>query len=126
MDVGMIITGGLGMLATVVSGWVSWVFARKKYYTEVDSNEIENMKKSLDVYNQLLADLEKRVLLESNALVHNQKEIYRLKGVVTEILNVTCSDDKCIKRKFFSEEKINSILKEMNDIHIEEEHEIKA
>lgn len=39
----LLITGGIGLVSTIVSGWVSWVFARKKYNSEVDGNLIENM-----------------------------------------------------------------------------------
>lgn len=33
----------IGILSTIVSGWTSWFFARKKYNSEVDNNLIENM-----------------------------------------------------------------------------------
>jgi len=47
---GIIITGILGFISTIVSGWTSWFFARKKYNTEVDSNLIANMQQSLEFY----------------------------------------------------------------------------
>jgi len=39
----ILITGAVGLVSTIVSGWVSWIFARKKYNTEVDSNYIKNL-----------------------------------------------------------------------------------
>ena len=56
IDLGILITGGIGLITTIVSGWASWFFARKKYDSEVDSNLISNMKKSLDFYEKLSTD----------------------------------------------------------------------
>lgn len=52
----LLITGGIGLVSTIVSGWVSWVFARKKYNSEVDHNLIENMENSLEFYKKLSDD----------------------------------------------------------------------
>ena len=43
IDLGILITGGVGIITTVISGWTSWFFARRKYNSEVDNNLIENM-----------------------------------------------------------------------------------
>ena len=61
IDSSTLITGGIGLLATVVSGWASWFFTRKKYNTEVDSNEIENLKKSLEFYENIVKDNNKKL-----------------------------------------------------------------
>ena len=37
IDVGILITGGIGIITTIASGWASWFFARKKYNSEVDN-----------------------------------------------------------------------------------------
>ena len=60
IDVGILITGGIGLLTTIVSSWASYFFARKKYNTEVDSNEIENLKKSLEFYEEIVRDNNKK------------------------------------------------------------------
>ena len=41
IDLGILITGGVGIITTVISGWASWFFARRKYNSEVDNNLIE-------------------------------------------------------------------------------------
>ena len=38
----VLITGGAGLITTIVSGWVSWFFARRKYNTEEKTDKIEN------------------------------------------------------------------------------------
>ena len=57
----LLITGGIGLISTIVSGWVSWIFARKKYNSEVDQNVIHNMKESLEFYKQLSDDNKERL-----------------------------------------------------------------
>ena len=39
----VIITAIVGLVSTVVSAGASWIFARKKYNSEVDNNLIKNM-----------------------------------------------------------------------------------
>ena len=56
MELETLITGGIGLLTTVVSGLTSWIFARKKYNSEVDHNLIENMENSLEFYKKLSDD----------------------------------------------------------------------
>lgn len=59
IDLGILITGGIGLITTIVSGWASWFFARKKYDSEVDSNLINNMKESLDFMRSSLLIIER-------------------------------------------------------------------
>ena len=68
-----------GAITTVVSGFVSWFFAKKKYNAEVDSNLIENVQQSLEFYKALADDNKSRledVLEENNSL---RKEIAELR-----------------------------------------------
>ena len=50
MGIEIIITGAVGLVTTVVGSWTSWVFARRKYNSEVDSNLIHNMQEALEYY----------------------------------------------------------------------------
>ena len=56
MELETLITGGIGLLTTVVSAVTSWIFARRKYNSEVDHNLIENMENSLEFYKKLSDD----------------------------------------------------------------------
>lgn len=125
IDVGILITGGIGLVSTVVSGWVSWFFARKKYNAEVDSNEIENLKKSLEFYESIVKDNNKKLQFYIDLAENNRIEVYRLKGVIHRLLNNSCLDNGCIKRMFYTEEQIRDILGEVAP-HIDEEDAIKA
>lgn len=126
IDVGILITGGIGLVTTVVSGWTSWFFARKKYNTEVDSNEIENLKKSLEFYESIVKDNNKKLQFYIELAENNRIEVYRLKGVIHRLLNNSCLDNGCIKRKFYTEEQIREILGEVAPHTEEDKDETKA
>lgn len=126
IDVGILITGGIGLVTTVVSGWTSWFFARKKYNTEVDSNEIENLKKSLEFYESIVKDNNKKLQFYIDLAESNRIEVYRLKGVIHRLLNNSCLDNGCIKRKFYTEEQIREILGEVAPHTEEDKDETKA
>ena len=75
MDFDVIITGGVGIITTIVGSWSSWIFARKKYNAEVDSTKIENLAKIIDVQNEQIKNLQERL---DNSLERNldiQKKI---------------------------------------------------
>lgn len=126
IDVGILITGGIGLVTTVASGWTSWFFARKKYNTEVDSNEIENLKKSLEFYENIVKDNNKKLQFYIDLAESNRIEVYRLKGVIHRLLNNSCLDNGCIKRKFYTEEQIREILGEVAPHTEEDKDETKA
>lgn len=113
----ILITGGVGIVSSIISGWASWIFARKKYNSEVDGNLIENMQKSLDFYQKLSNDNKERLeqtlqdnvhlrqavdeLLQENKQL--RKEIDTLKNQVIKITTTICTDLSCqIRSKDFS------------------------
>ena len=62
----MISTDFTNMMATVggssvISSVITYLFARRKYKTETDSNEIDNLKKSIEVYQTIIDDLKERI-----------------------------------------------------------------
>lgn len=115
---GVLITGGAGLITTIVSGWVSWFFTRRKYNTEVDSDEIENLKKSLEFYESIVKDNNEKLQFYIDLAEDNRIEVYRLKGVIHRLLNNSCLDGECIKRKFYTEDQIREILGDVTP-HIE-------
>lgn len=94
----LLITGGIGLISTIVSGWVSWVFARKKYNSEVDHNLIENMENSLEFYKKLSDD--NRTRLEEMAERNKALEV-EIQELRKQMLNLTmniCMDLTCANR----------------------------
>ena len=47
--------------ASVITGFATFLFTRKKYLSEVSSNEIDNMRKSLQFYIDIVEDNKVRI-----------------------------------------------------------------
>lgn len=62
----MIITDFTNVMATVggssiISSALTFLFAKRKYQTETDSTEIQNLKETIHVYNLIIDDLKERI-----------------------------------------------------------------
>ncbi len=99
IDIGIIITGAIGLSTTIISGWTSWFFARKKYNSEVDGNLIANMKESLEFYKQLSDDNKKRLDEALKRSDYLEEEVKELRKQVLNLMTVMCTDLSCQLRK---------------------------
>ena len=98
IDTSILITGGVGIFSTIVSSWITWFITRKKYYSEVDHNLIENMENSLEFYKKLSDD--NRARLEEMAERNKALEI-EVQELRKQMLNLTmniCLDLTCANR----------------------------
>ena len=122
IDLGILITGGVGIITTVISGWTSWFFARRKYNSEVDNNLIENMQQSLEFYKKLSDDNENRLdeVLKRN--VELEQEIKDLRKQVFSLMNSICTDLTCQLRKrnlnLFNEQNGTDSRQEMEETEL--------
>lgn len=108
-----LITGIVTLGTNLVTGIVTWLLARRKYNTEVDSNEIENLKKSLEFYEDIVRDNNRKLQFYIKIAEDNRVEVYRLKGIIHRLLNNSCLDNVCTKRQFYTEDQIRDILGEI-------------
>ena len=112
IDFGILITGGIGLITTIVSSWASWFFARKKYNSEVDSNLINNMKESLDFYERLSADNRERLEEVLRRNTELEQEVGELRKQLFNLMSSICTDLTCQLRKrnlnLFNEHGISS------------------
>lgn len=111
-NIEVIATGVIGLFTTIISGWTSWLFARKKYNSEVDSQVITNMKESLDFYKQLSDDNKERldqvlaqnkeILAQNAELIEQnkklQKEVEDLKDQIRRLTNRSRRDEASSKK----------------------------
>ena len=99
IELDVLITGAVGLVTTIVSGWTSWFFARKKYNSEVDNNLIENMQDSLNFYQKLSDDNKRRLddVLKRNEEL--EKEVKELKKQMFNLMSSICVDLTCQVRK---------------------------
>lgn len=122
IDLGILITGGVGIITTVISGWTSWFFARRKYNSEVDNNLIENMQQSLEFYKKLSDDNKNRLdeVLERNAEL--EQEIRDLRRQMFSLMNSICTDLTCQLRKrnlnLFNEQDETDSRQEMEETEL--------
>lgn len=74
-----------GILATIVSGFSGWFFAKRKYNAEVDNNLINNMQDSLEFYKALADDNKQRLdeVLAENADL--REEVSELREQVSKL-----------------------------------------
>lgn len=106
----VIITGILGIITSIISGWASYFFTRKKYNSEVDLNLIEKMQGSLDFYTKLSED-NKRILdetltkLEESEQRNNalEDEIRELRNQMFTLMTQICTDLSCNARKAYTD-----------------------
>ena len=122
IDLGILITGGVGIITTVISGWTSWFFARRKYSSEVDNNLIENMQQSLEFYKKLSDDNKNRLdeVLKRNAEL--EQEIRDLRKQMFSLMNSICTDLTCQLRKrnlnLFNEQNGTDSRQEMEETEL--------
>lgn len=122
IDLGILITGGVGIITTVISGWTSWFFARRKYNSEVDNNLIENMQQSLEFYKKLSDDNKNRLdeVLKRNAEL--EQEIRDLRKQMFSLMHSICTDLTCQLRKrnsnLFNEQNGTDSRQEMEETEL--------
>lgn len=122
IDLGILITGGVGIITTVISGWTSWFFARRKYNSEVDNNLIKNMQQSLEFYKKLSDDNENRLdeVLKRNAEL--EQEIRDLRKQMFSLMSSICTDLTCQLRKrnlnLFNEQSGTDSRQEMEETEL--------
>lgn len=83
MDTWIAILGGI--ITSILSGFTSWFFTKKKYNAEVDNNLISNMQDSLEFYKALADDNKQRLdeVLAENADL--RKEVSELREQVSKL-----------------------------------------
>lgn len=76
---GELIVGGIGIISTGASAWISYFLTRKKYNAEVDNSVIVNLEKSLKFYEELSTHNQEKLkeLMEENKSLRNEIEELR-------------------------------------------------
>ena len=98
IDADVLITGGVGLLTSIVSSWTTWFFARKKYNSEVDLNLVEKMEKSLEFYKLLSDDNKNRLEEITERNNELEKEVQELRKQVLNLTMNICMDLTCSHR----------------------------
>lgn len=111
MDLGVLITAGIGIVTTFCSALFTFIFTRRKYNAEVDSTQIANMKASLDIYQDMVKDLGRKLDLYSKIVDKNKSEVIRLKSVVIKMIGKICTIESCKNRCPYSDSELDDLFK---------------
>lgn len=97
-DFGIIITGIVGLISTIVGSWSSYVFTKKKYNAEVDGAKIDNLKQIIDIQNEQIKNLSERldIVLERNKSL--EAEIVEVRKQMFNVMSSICLDFTCKHR----------------------------
>lgn len=119
MDLGVLITAGIGIVTTFCSALFTFLFTRRKYNAEVDSTQIANMKASLDIYQDMVKDLGRKLDLYSKIVDKNKSEVIRLKSVVIKMIGKICTIESCKNRCPYSDSELDDLFR-LLDFDIDE------
>ena len=98
IDVDILITGGVGLITSIVSSWRTWFFTSRKYNSEVDLNLVEKMEKSLEFYKSLSDDNKTRLEEITERNNELEKEVQELRKQVLNLTMNICMDLTCAHR----------------------------
>lgn len=111
MDLQVLITAGVGIVTTFCSGFFAFLFSKKKYNAEVDSARISNMQASLDIYQDMVKDLGRKLDLYSKIVDKNKAEVIKLKSVVIKMMGKICTIESCKNRCPYSDSELDDLFK---------------
>ena len=111
MDLGVLITAGIGIVTTFCSALFTFLFTRRKYNAEVDNAQIGNMKASLYIYQDMVKDLVRKLDLYSKIVDKNKSEVIRLKSVVSKMIGKICTIESCKNRCPYSDSELDDLFR---------------
>lgn len=149
---GIIISSVCGVVTTTIGSLVAWFLSKKKYVSEVESTNIQNMQKSLEFYIQLANDTNSRLaeeikehneevkaLKQENTTLKqalrdqenkfvamiddNRREINLMKNQMLSVYGQVCLNFKCTERKLT--ETKNELKDDKTKVQISKTHNKK-
>jgi uncharacterized membrane protein (DUF106 family) len=85
----VIVTSLVGLFCSVVTSIITFILTKKKYNTEVEAQQIQNMKDSFEVYKKMMEDA---VAAQNKKIEMLQKENDNLRSQLnqlqTQMLNI--------------------------------------
>lgn len=117
IEYNVLITGGVGLFTSIVSSWLTWFLARKKYNSEVDLNLVEKMENSLEFYKSLSDDNKERLEEITKRNNELEKEVQELRKQVLNLTMNICMDLTCVHRVMELQEYGKNKVKDNEDTH---------
>lgn len=83
----IILTTICSVASGLISGFGTFIFTRRKYKAEVNSYEIDNLQKSLQIYIDIVEDNKKRIDLYQSEIERCNKEVFALRTENRDLRN---------------------------------------
>lgn len=126
MDLSVIITALIGVVTTFCSSFFTWIFTRRKYNAEAEGLSIDNIQASLNVYQDMVKDLGRKLDIYGKIIDKNKGDLLRLKNVVIKMMGKICTVESCKNRCPYTDEEIESLLHLLDFDVDEENYKLKA
>ena len=104
----VLLLAGDGILAGTISSIVTWVLTRKKYNSEVENENIQNMQEALEFYKTISDDYKRR--LEDEIGGHNA-EVAELKAENAELKKELREQEKRFDEKLMAQQREITLMK---------------
>ena len=108
MELNTITAGIIGIISTFSASFGTWLFTRKKTNSEVNTNEIENLRQTVAVYMTMVHNLDDRIQLYHKDSVRNVTETIKLREEVYQLLPLACNNHLCKKRIRYNKETLHT------------------
>lgn len=106
----LLVNGGIA----IVTSLVTWLLAKRKYNVEVDGNELDNIKKQLDIYKEIVEDTRKQLNLVIELRETDRVTIHKLQSTVDALYPLACQIKMCDKRSRLTENQLNKLSENEN------------
>ena len=126
MDIGVIITALIGVVTTFCSSFFTWIFTRRKYNAEAEGLNIDNIQDSLNVYQDMVKDLGRKLDIYGKIIDKNKGDLLRLKNVVIKMMGKICTVESCKSRCPYTNEETEALLHLLDFDVDEEEYKLKV
>ena len=126
MDIGVIITALIGVVTTFCSSLFTWIFTRRKYNAEAEGLSIDNIQASLNVYQDMVKDLGRKLDIYGKIIDKNKGDLLRLKNVVIKMMGKICTVGSCKNRCPYTDEETEALLHLLDFDVDEEEYKFKV
>lgn len=100
----------IAVVPSTIASVVTFFLSKKKYKTEVEASEIQNLKDALESYKTIIEDNNEKLKSYIELHKNQTKEIHNLRLAIQELLKYSCVDTKCRKRQLIPEDKLEELL----------------
>ena len=104
----VLLLAGDGILAGTISSVVTWLLTRKKYNSEVENGNIQNMQEALEFYKTISDDYKRR--LEDEIKGHNA-EVAELKAENAELKKELREQEKRFDERLVAQQREITLMK---------------